>query len=162
MPTFWSDLVLADPVATNTKLRLDVLERMTTIPSRFDRMTLTRVIIGLDVGVFTHDSGEGSETVFMGLGVLGRDAFALSGAAIPDPSVSGDYPGRGWVWRAGYRVYGFAADQPAVFNQRVDLDLRAQRKLENGVLTFVVKNTPGEGVATTILVNGVIRCLWLI
>jgi len=162
MTTFWADHLPNLTVATGSLARTDMLVDMASVPARHERMTLTRTVIGIDVARITHDSGEGSDQVFLGIGVLSRDAFAASGAAIPDPFVMSDYPARGWVWRAAYRVYGFAADQPAVFNRRIDLDIRAQRKLENGILTLAVKNTAFEGTSSVITVSGIIRTLWRI
>jgi len=162
MKTFWADHLPNMTIATGTLVRTNVLDDMSTQPDRFNRMTLTRTVIGIDVARLTHDSGEGSDQVFLGLGVIGLDAFNISGAAIPDPFIMSDYPIRGWIWRAAYRVYGFAADQPAVFNRRIDLDIRAQRKLENGVMFLAVKNTAFEGTSSVITVSGIIRTLWRI
>ena len=128
--------------------------------TRFQRMTLTRTVIGLDVARITHDSGEGSDQVFLGIGVVSEDAFATLGGAIPDPFDMNAFPIKGWVWRAAYRTYGFAADQPAVFNQRIDLDIRAQRKLENGVAVIIATNTAFEGSSSVITVSGIVRQLW--
>ena len=68
----------------------------------------------------------------------------------------------GWVWRGRWRVFGFAADQPAVHTARIDLDIRAKRVLKNGENVFIATNSPEEGVATTILVSGMIRSLYLV
>jgi len=128
--------------------------------TRFDQMTLLRTIIGIDVGYSVHDAGEGSQLVSIGIGVTTAEAFAAS--VLPDPEVEADFPVRGWIWRARYRVFGFAADQPAVFTRRVDLDLRSQRKLENGVAFINIQNTAVEGVSSTVLMTGLVRQLWLV
>ncbi len=158
MSMLWIDTLPNATVAIETKIAVSLLQD--TDINRFQRMTLTRTIIGIDVARLTHDSGEGSEQVFLGIGIVSQDAFATGGAATPDPFSMQDFPIRGWVWRAAYRVYGFAADQPAVYNARVDLDIRGQRKLENGVMVLMITNKNFEGSNSVITVNGIIRQLW--
>ena len=159
MTMLWIDTLPNMTIATGSLISKSLLEDVDI--TRFQRMTLTRTIIGLDIARLTHDSGEGSDQVFLGIGVVSQVAFDSSGTSpLPDPFNMGQFPTRGWVWRAGYRVYGFAADQPAVFNTRVDLDIRAQRKLENGVCALSVRNTAFEGSSSVITVSGIIRQLW--
>ena len=134
---------------------------MTFPQTRRDRMTLLRTIIGLDVARLTHDSGEGSEQVFFGIAIATQEAFDAGAASLPSPFVMTEFPRLPWVWRAAYRTYGFAADQPAVFNQRIDLDIRAKRKLENGQAYLNVVNTTFEGSSSVVTVSGIIRQLWL-
>jgi len=128
--------------------------------TRFDQMTLLRTVIGIDLARAVHDSGEGSEKVALGIGIASQAAFAAG--SVSDPSLNADFPIRGWLWRGQYRVFGFAADQPAVFNQRIDKDLRGQRKLENGEPFIVVRVTAMEGVSSTLTMLALIRQLWLV
>ena len=159
MPMLWVDTKPNFTISNNSSQLEDLLVNLAE-RSRAERMTLTRTIIGLDIAYLTHDAGEGSQQVFIGIGTVGADAYAIGSSATPDPSNMADYPSRGWVWRAAYRVYGFAADQPAVFNQRIDMDIRSQRKLENGVMMIRAGNTPFEGVTSVITVSGIVRQLW--
>ncbi len=129
-------------------------------PDRFDRMTLLRTIIGLSLAYQVHDAGEGSQRISMGIGHAEEVAFAAS--SLPNPGNAGNFPPRGWVWRAAYRVFGTAADQPVIHVQRVDLDIGSKRKLDNGVSYLQTENIAIEGVAASINVTGVIRQLWLI
>ena len=164
MPTLWADTLPNMTVALGVGgiTSVDLLTNFDFRPGRADRMTLTRTIIGIDIARTVHDSGEGSEQVFLGIGVIGKEAFLAGGTAIPDPFDPTEWPARGWIWKAAYRVFGFAADQPAVFNVRVDLDIRAQRKLENGTCFITAHNTIFEGSNSTINVSGLIRQLWLV
>jgi len=157
--TLWVDTLPNMTIAAGTQINIDLLD--TLAQSRVDRMTLLRTVIGLDIARLTHDSGEGSQQVFIGIGQV-ADTIPLGGADMPDPFVMTEFPSRGWLWRAAYRVYGFAADQPAVFNARIDLDLRAKRKLENGRMVMMARNTPFEGVDTVVTVSGVVRQLWML
>ena len=67
----------------------------------------------------------------------------------------------GWVFRARGRVFGFAADQPAVYSWRIDRDIRAKRVLKNGEGYLVINNSPVEGATGTVGVIGLIRQYYL-
>ena len=161
MPRVWMDtsgtLVAAGAGGENQK---SLMDETTQSQQRFNQMTLLRTIIGLNVGLTIHDSGEGSQLVSLGIGIASQEAFAVN--RLSDPRIDSDYPTRGWVWRARYRVFGFAADQPAVFTQRIDLDLRSMRRLENGQSFLKIVNEDVEGVSSPITVHGLIRQLWLV
>ena len=160
MPTLWIDTIIDEDVPSVGQNRVSLMTGVSSVQTRFDRMTLTRTIVGIDIAYTVHDSGEGSQQMSLGIGVASQEAFAAG--TLPDPNSATDFPTRGWVWRAMYRVYGFAADQPAVFNARVDKDVKAQRKLENGEAYIVINNDPIEGVAGVVRVIGLIRQLWLV
>jgi len=156
--TLWIDTSAALLIAAGGQTHKSLMTGVSSTQTRFDQMTLLRTVIGLDVARFIHDSGEGSDQVSLGIGVTSQEAFAAG--SLSDPEVDTDFPSRGWIWRARYRVYGFAADQPAVFNTRVDLDIRSMRKLENGEVFFVGSSELVEGNASTTQVIGLIRQLW--
>ena len=123
--------------------------------------TLVRTIIGIDVAYVVHDSGEGSHLFSCGIGIGSREAVSISGG-VPDAQTPGDYPERGWIFRAQYRIWGFAADQPQYMTRRVEKDIRAKRKLDNGRAYFTAISTLEEGAASTLAVNGLIRQYWLV
>ena len=158
--TVWIDTRVNEAVVTGTPFAISLMGTAGASQSRFDALTLTRTIIGLDVAAVVHDSGEGSARIALGIGVASEEAFVAG--TLPDPDVDNDHPTRGWVWRAQYRIWAFAADQPAIFDRRVDLDIRAQRKLENGVAYLNGVNSTQEGAAVGVQVVGFIRTLWLI
>ena len=147
-------------VITGTQLNLSLMTSLGPFDTRIQKMTLLRTIIGIDIARTVHDSGEGSHKVAVGIGVTSQEAFTLG--SIPEPGQDTDFPTRGWVWRAQYRVFGFAADQPAVFTQRVDLDIRAQRKLDNGESFLCASAALVDGAAATNTIVGCIRQLWLV
>ena len=133
----------------------------TATESRLSGLTLLRTIVGCHIGALIHDSGEGVQIVDLGIGVASQDAVAAQ--ALPDPNVATDYPPRGWVWRARYLTYGFTAGAEDIFTNRVDKDIRARRRLDNGDAYIIVNNSAEQGpVAHTIGVTGLIRQLWLI
>ena len=160
MPTIWIDTPIDLAVASGGNAFISLMTGVSATQTRFDRMTLLRTIIGIDIGVTIHDSGEGSQIFACGIGITSQEAFAAG--IFSDPFTATDFPARGWVWRAHYRIFGFAADQPAVFSRRVELDLRGKRKLENGEAFMNFDNQPQEGVANPITPVGLIRQLWLV
>jgi len=161
MPRIWIDTGIGMTVTSGGgKNRVSLMTGVSVTQSRFDRMTLLRTILGFDIAYSVHDAGEGSQVVSVGVGIASQEAFA--GTALSDPETDTDFPTRGWIWRARYRIFGFAADQPAIFTRRVDLDLRSQRKLENGEAFLNATNTDEEGVAGTIKMSGLVRQLWLV
>ncbi len=160
MPRLWLDTVLNQDVANAGALVQSLMVNFTARETRISQMTLLRTIIGLDLAYTVHDAGEGSQIVSLGIGVASQEAFAAG--IVADPNDGDDFPTRGWIWRASYRVFGFAADQPAVFTRRIDLDMRSMRKLENGECYMNVMNTAAEGVSSTVKVSGLIRQLYMV
>jgi len=162
MARLWIDNLVNAPLGSGALAVQGLNGTFTTEATRLAQMTLLRTIIGLDVAYTVHDSGEGSQQVALGIGIAETDAFAAGVGSLPDPGVESDFPRLPWVWRARYRIFGFAADQPTIFTRRLDLDIRAQRKLGNGISYLILSNTPQEGVAATVSVTGYIRQLWLV
>ena len=162
MPRLWIDTVISQSVADAGEERLSLMTDYNAGDQRLTQMTLLRTIIGLDIARLTHDSGEGSERLAIGIAIVSQEAYNIGENATPNPSVATDYPTRGWIWRAHYRTYGFAADQAAVFNQRIDLDLRSQRKLESGEPVIMMELDNLEGSSSVVQVLGLIRMLWLV
>ncbi len=160
MPTIWIDTEFNADVADGGQLVTSLMTGVSATQTRFDRMTLMRTIIGVDLAYTVHDAAEGSHRLDIGIGVTSQEAFAAG--IVADPETMTDFPARGWIWRARYRLYGFAADQPAVYDRRVDLDLRSRRKLENGEAYLVASSNLVEGGTSTVRITGLIRQLWLV
>jgi len=160
MPRVWIDTGISAPLGEGSQTVLSLMSGVSATQTRFDRMTLLRTIVGVDIAYTVHDSGEGSQAISLGIGIASQEAFAAG--TVADPEIDTDFPTRGWVWRARYRVFGFAADQPAVFTRRIDIDLRSQRKLENGEAFIIISNGSFEGVASAVTTFGLIRQLWLV
>jgi len=156
----WIDASVDQVTASGAQNAQDLTTQFTDQETRLAQMTLMRTILRLDIAYTVHDAGEGSQRVGIGLGIESQEAFAAG--VHPDPLTIGDFPARGWVFRGIWRVFGFAADQPAVDVVRLDMDLRSRRKLENGLSFIITQNQPQEGVATGISVVGMVRQLWLV
>jgi len=158
--TVWIDTFTEGVVATAAQRIFSLMTGVDPATSRFDRMTLTRTIIGIDIARQVHDSGEGSDLVHLGIGIASQ--LAVSTPTVPNVSVATEFPRLPWIWRGLYRVFGFAADDPAVFTQRVDLDIRSQRKLDNGECFMEIVNIAHEGTSSVINVTGLVRQLWIV
>ena len=160
MPRIWIDTMVDLNPASGVQQNVSLMTGVSSTQTRFDRMTLLRTIIGLDIAYEVRDSGDGSQDIALGIGVTSQEAFAAS--ILPDPETATDFPAMGWVWRNRYRVFGFLGNSVDVFTRRLDLDLRSQRKLENGEAYLIVTNTNHEGFAATVDITGIIRQLWLV
>ena len=159
--TIWADSIFNLSIAAGTLSLLNLgFPTLSELQRRIERFTLIRTIIGVDVQAAVRDSGEGDQLVDLGIGVFSDQADTV--AELPSPGVPEDFPLRGWVWRARYRIYASAVDDQNVVPRRVDLDMRSQRKLENGRPRLIVANTNNQGQATAIAVTGMIRMLYLV
>ncbi len=162
MATLWTDTIIDLQMATGaTASFVDLTSTFLQNETRLAQLTLVRTIIGVEFAYSVHDAGEGSQMASAGIALVSRPSETVGGA-IPDPSQALEYPVMPWVWRYRARIFGFAADQPAVHVMRVDLDIRAKRIVKNSEVLFISRNQPEEGVATTILASGLVRCLYIV
>ncbi len=162
MPTLWADQLLNEAVGAGGGRDASFLglSTLSALDRRIQRFTLIRTIIGINIEPTVPDSGEGDQLVSLGIGIMDNQQSVV--ADMPDPAVEAEFPTKGWTWRAQYRVYAVAAGDQNRIHQRVDLDIRAQRKLENGRPALVLTNTDNQGVATAVSVTGIIRMLYLV
>jgi len=158
--TFWSDTLVSSDVMVSSQQHLGLIDQFTKDQLRMGQVTLLRTIIGIDCAALVHDSNEGSSTLSMGIGVASQEAF-LAGT-LPDPNTASDFPTKGWIFRARGRVFGFAADAPAVYSWRIDRDIRARRILDNGEPYIIFTNDLNEGGTVALRITGLVRCLWLV
>jgi len=160
MATLWIDNRIDQDTASGATSQINLIGEFPAFETlRLARLTLLRTIIRLDIAYTVHDSGEGSQLIAMGIGIASNEA--ISGSVTSDPEDPSEHPTRGWVFRGMWRAFGFAADQPAISVRPVDLDLRARRKLENGIPFLSINNTAQEGVAAAVNVAGFVRMLYL-
>jgi len=156
----WIDTMVDSQVASSSQEAVDLTTDFTNEETRLAQLTLMRTILRFDIAYTVHDSGEGSQRVGIGIGIESQEAFAAG--VHPDPLAGGDFPVRGWVYRGVWRVFGFAADQPAISVRPVDFDIRGRRKLENGLSFIIMENQAVEGTASAVTVQGIVRQLWLV
>ena len=161
MATVWIDSHINQTLGSGGgSFAVSLMTGFTASDTRLRRMTLLRTIIGVDVAYTVHDSGEGSQKVSLGIAVATQEAFAA--AILPDPNVATDFPRLPWIWRSQYRIWGMPAGAADVFTRRLDLDIRSQRKLDNGEAFMNGVNDNQEGVAGAVDVVGIVRMLWLV
>ena len=161
MATLWADSIVSLSIASSSRSLVNLgLPDLTALQRRIERFTLIRTIIGIDIMPVVRDSGEGDQ--LLSLGILVSSDTADITTEIADPADGDSHPLRGWVWRYRTRCYASAVDDQNIYGRRVDMDLRSQRKIENGRPRLVVRNEPNQGVATAFLVSGLIRMLYLV
>ena len=103
-------------------------------------MTIVRMIIGVHVNANTLIvGGLEKQAISMGIGMMSAEAIASS--AFPDPNAQGDIPVTGWLWR----WQGMITRNPEVLT-RIDMDIRAMRKVMYGSPVLVMDNDPITGV----------------
>ena len=146
----WADLIHnAQLIDGDTTLK-DLLVNAPTS----DTLTVVRIILDVTVGFDPAVGTEGDCRIDLGIGVTSREAFTIGKTAVPDPSQETEYPPRGWLFVATKRATiavgaSFEWVIPAVFQA----DLRAQRKIDKGVLFLFAKNTVISDAATVRVVG---------
>jgi len=155
---FWIDTLVDATLGAGGQELQSLMTNITSAESRRG-LTMVRTLIQLDVAYAVHDAGEGSQHVSLGIGITSQEAF--SAGIVSDPQTVTDHPVGGWCFRSRYRVFGFAADQPAIHLVRIEKDIRAMRKLNNGEMYLVISSAFIEGAAASTRTMGIVRQLWL-
>jgi len=122
--------------------------------------TVTRIIGDITFfGIVTDTEVDALNVVEVGIGVVSNEAFALE--TLPDPGAVGDYPQQGWLYVATQPVIQvvhanglFRTDARFVF------DIRAQRKVDRGILFMLFENVAITGAKSLTMV-GRVRALCL-
>jgi len=126
-------------------------------------LTVTRLLVHLAFLTTTEGGSEGIMRVDCGIGVITDDAFTA--AARPDPDQDLDRPARGWLWRDSFvsreTVQGTNLVSPGFFIDH-HVDIRARRRLDDGVLFLGMTNTIIAGTGHAVQVAGLIRTLVLL
>ena len=99
-------------------------------------------------------------SVAIGYGVCSEEAFSTGLTATPNPEVSTEFPERGWMHRARYVVIdnGFGIPTNVIV---LDNNIRAQRKIDKGVLYLTIHNQTIRGGVFNIRLHGTLRLLCL-
>jgi len=158
--SIWVDTLHSQDTSNSGFSLVSLMASLDLDEIRTGGLTLVRTIICHEYAYSVHDAGEGSQNLDVGVAVTNQESF-LDGS-VPDPDVQTDMPSRGWVYRCRHRLHGFAADQPAVDVRAVYRDIRASRKIENGVVYLHLRNNAADGVAATVRTTGITRCLFLL
>ena len=131
-----------------------LLPEIPTVPGGHKGETLVRLIIGLDImgDAIVNDSIDIMDMT-MGVGIVGVE----SGVSAIDPAEVDEVPASGWMWFARYQV-GETWDSA----KRIDLDIRAQRKLLYGEPRLILAANLNSGTAFAVETVGTIRALYLL
>ncbi len=158
----WVDLGMS-------QLNIQVGAAITPLDILFDmREVVNKTVVRLIIGITTHCenpdvNASGMSRLSMGIGVATREGFDAGAAAIPAPGITTEFPIHGWLWRAAYGIV-YANDATVGMEvyqfPRVDLDLRASRKVDKGVLYFAASLAALQG-AIDVELTGMIRALML-
>ena len=145
----------------------------TIAASGTDKKDLLTGLAAMDVKIVTRLIGDvrvygGATTeteyemaIGLGIGVVSKEAYDLE--TLPDTDNVADYPQQGWIYVATQVCYQ-AIDSAGSGLHRVDarfiFDIRAQRKVDRGVLFMLIDNT-GIGTSSTLSITGRVRALCL-
>ena len=120
--------------------------------------TVTRLIGEIALSSATTAGAWGLQLIDIGIGMISSEA--ISAGAFPDPNIESDKPGRGWMWRAQKTVFQNGVGTSIVVP--VTIDIRSQRKVEDGTLHIIFNSTNLRGTSFTCDLNGLIRVLVLL
>ncbi len=123
-----------------------------------DNTTLIRTIICVRLLATTPGSNTNAQLVAFGVGVASTEGFGAGAGAVASPAVAGEEPQAGWVYQCQYWVIKAPAE-PSGFVE-INIDLRSQRKIGNGVPFIRVDNNVGSGTAFNMRAVGNVRTLY--
>ena len=129
----WADATFDNILTAGTPKVFDLLagalEGSTTL-------TVSRVILDLEVGIPISSEIEYSQTIHIGIGVCSVEAFAIGPTAIPSPNIVAEYPPRGWLYVATKQCWQFkgVSEGQQKKNAMFQADLRGMRKIDKGIL----------------------------
>ena len=146
----WADQIINTQLVDGATLLLDLLENAPTI----DTMTAVRILLDVEAGWDPAVSTEGDVRISVGIGVTSTEAFSIGVTAVPNPDSETEYPPRGWLYvatkRATIAIGGSFEWQQ---NAKFEVDLRAMRKIDKGILFLHAKNTAMSDPGTIRLVG---------
>ncbi len=151
----WIDNTVDQVVVNNTVEQISMFEGNPPIDIR--RSTITRIIIALSVFSTTVGGAWGVQKVSMGMGVVGQSAVLAGTNALPDPLLTSERPSRGWMWFKHMAVSQNVQGGQVVFE--VPADLRSQRKVQDGELVLIIRNTNVQGTLFAVQLVGSVRVL---
>ena len=152
-PTIWIDSRIGIAPTSGGSANSSLFGALS--PTELTRSTITRMLIRLEFVSETVAGAWGVQLADVGIGITSQEAFAAS--TLPDPSVAGDKPSRGWLYRNQIMVSqnGISTDMKTT----VVADIRSQRKVDDGELFIIVDSTALLGTSFTMQMRGMIRTL---
>jgi len=156
----WADSRFATFVTTADQVKTDLLAGLAATETK----TVTRVIIDMHFNLFETSENEATQVIDLAIGVVSREAFDLG--TFPDANATGDYPQTGWLYVATKPVMSTVPGGGTAGGiWRIDAsfmaDIRAQRKVDRGVLYMTYNMLALSGTAQSVRVVGRVRVLCL-
>jgi len=153
--TRWIDALLNNSVSNGGQVVVSLVGNLT--PNESAEMTLVRTIMCYQLKASVPGGVNGSQLMDIGIGSTSLEAF--SAGVIPDPPIATDFPLMGWVYRCRHVVVD-SVDAHDDTPREVTKDIRSQRKISRGELYIAMNNTALDGTTFTVVVTGIIRCLF--
>jgi len=152
--TMWEDTLFNEALGTGLQLRKAIDGTNSVADSQ--GMTLTRLIVDLTFLSRTVSGGWGVANVDIGMGLTSREAFTAG--VLADPQAETEEPSRGWIYRNRILVSQNGTGTDVI--QRITVDLRTQRRLDEGRIFIVVDHLVILGTAFTLHIGGITRALF--
>jgi len=161
-PAAWADSMVSMGLADGVSQSLNML----TTLSASDTKTAVRLVGRLSALPQTPEGQvDGVMSVRLGIGVAASEAFGIANSAgLPQPDIAADVPIRGWLYRQHMLVakeHATGTTNEWTHVDTVQFDLRAARKVDRGVLYFIVEANVVDGTAFNVRLTGLLRALCL-
>jgi len=118
-------------------------------------ITIVRTILAFGAFSTSVAGAWGIQQLDMAIGIVTREAF--NAGIFPDPNSATDKPARGWIWYGQMLVSQNGVGTKIVHT--LNGDIRGARKIENGVVVFIVNNTSLAGTNFSVQIRGLVRTL---
>ena len=155
----WSDRMFTlSAVSGGDFLTQDLLASLIDQDVKTVSRVVGRILVYVDSTVAAPN---GEQRVSLGIGVTSQEAF--DAGVVPDPDTELDYPQMGWLWRTQGTL--LAHETGGVVERyhfpEFIFDIRAQRKVDKGVLFLAGGNNDIGGNAMSATMSGIVRSLCL-
>ena len=120
--------------------------------------TGVRLLVHLEASFSTASPNDSVQRLSYGIGMGSREAVTAS--IVPDPEDMSEFPPRGWLLRDFMVCVQDNVNQRGPWVARYDL--RAGRKLDEGMMYMIVTNTDISGSTESLQVQVLVRLLCLL
>ena len=159
-PRAWADLKFQAQIGSGALMTaLDLLADLA--PQPLDTITVTRIIGSLHAFIeMPNPEVQGIMACDLAIGVVAASTFP---ATVPDPTVTSEYPARGYLYATTKWVAQNSGANSSQSQHMVqwDFDIGAMRRVDKGILYVAAGNTLIDGTAFTLRVGGRLRALCL-
>ena len=154
--SYWVDTLVDMNIASGSRamIRLGSLD-LVFLDSR--TATVIRTIVDLWLVSATVAGAWGASEDWYGVGVTPSQAFNAGVANVADPFIQDEHPTHGWLLKSMCVSSQNGTGTPVAVHCHADI--RAMRKVENGVVFLTVAYEPMVGMAFPLEVRGLIRLL---